>query len=159
MGNQVSFGYSGTGLPPRATARSGAINPSGIPSYLRPSEAFIPPAGGVFFGQTIKSPSIGHFLLAVGINKQVGDYLMQRYFDVAHPVARCVHWPSFQAQYADFWGHIEHNSEPRASTQALVFAAWFTAAVSLTDGQVEAQFNSKKMDLVQRMQLGIETAL
>ena len=147
MGSILNPGCFRTPLPPGTS----------IPSCMRPSEAYLPPADGLLFGQAMKSPPLGYFL--DGITKSVGDHLLRRYLIAVHPIARCVHWPTFHAQYISFWDNITRNNEPRAPTQALVFAAWFTAAVSLDEQQVQMELKVSKSDLVHRLQLGTETAL
>ncbi len=124
---------------------------------MRPSDEYLPPAGGFLFGQVLKLPPCGYFLN--GITRSICDYLMGRYLLAVHPISRCVHWPTFHAQYVDFWEDINRSNEPRAPAQALVFAAWFTAAVSLDEHQVESKLKVKKVELVQRLQIGTETAL
>lgn len=51
------------------------------------------------------------------------------------------------------------NYEPRSSTQAVVFGAWFSAAVSLDDASVQRDFGLTKYALVERFKIGVETAL
>ncbi len=83
---------------------------------------------------------------------------MRRYFEAVHPIARCVHRPSLEASYAAFWEDVRQNIEPRASVQAVVFAAWFSAAVSVDEGFCRGQ-ECNKTQLVLHMKIGTETAL
>ena len=126
-----------------------------IPEFLRPGASYIPPTSGFFFGQTVQSPSLLDFLP----NREQGHSLIRRYFDAVHPIARCVHRPSFETQYASFWEDITHYYEPRPSIQAVVFAAWFSAAVSLDEMRVNSEFGLAKTHLVENLKVGTEVAL
>jgi hypothetical protein len=84
--------------------------------------------------------------------------LMQRYFDAVHPIARCVHRPSLEMQYATFWEDVALGIEPRPSVQALVFAAWFSAAVSLDEARAQT-YGFSRANLVENMKIGTEAAL
>ncbi|KAK4220149.1 hypothetical protein QBC37DRAFT_271125 [Rhypophila decipiens] len=150
-------------LPPsNGSVPSSSSSDFEIPEFLRPGASYIPPTSGFFFGQ-VSSPSLLHFLP----NQATGDKLMMRYFEAVHPIARCVHRPSFEPVYASFWDDVNQGFEPRASVQALVFAAWFSAAVSLADDNEAAQVTSlagsglffSRSQLVENMKVGTEAAL
>lgn len=126
-----------------------------IPDFLRPGTSYIPPTSGVFFGQVVQSPNLLTFLPA----KPAGDRLLQYYFESVHPIARCVHRPSLEAQYASFWEEAADGYEPRASAQAVVFAAWFSAAVALDEAAINREFGLTKANLVENMKVGTEVAL
>lgn len=126
-----------------------------LPDFLRPGASYIAPTGGFFFGQVIQSPSILEFLPS----EHDGDRLIHRYFEAVHPIARCVHRALFEALYDTFREDVRRWFEPRASTQAVVFAALFSAAVSLDEGDVEKEYGVTKSVLVTRMKLGTESAL
>src|SRR3569833_478431 len=126
-----------------------------IPDFLRPSDSYIPPTSGFFFGQVGQSPSILSLLPA----EDAGDRRMQRYFDAVHPIARCIHRPSFEIEYAAFWDDVRHNYEPRPSIQAVVFAAWFSAVVSLDEAVVNRDYGLTKSQLTEHMKIATETAL
>lgn len=126
-----------------------------VPDFLRPGTSYIPPTSGVFFGQVVQSPSLLTFLPA----KPAGDRLLQYYFESVHPIARCVHRPSFETQYASFWEEAADGYEPRASAQAVVFAAWFSAAVALEETTINREFGLTKANLVENMKMGTEVAL
>lgn len=133
-----------------------------IPEFLRPGTSYIPPTSGYFFGQVIESPSLSNFLPS----RPTGDKLIMRYFEAVHPIARCVHRPSFEPIYASFWDEVNQGIEPRASVQALVFAAWFSAAVSLRDDNDAAQVAGmsaglcfSRSQLIEKMKVGTEAAL
>jgi hypothetical protein len=91
--------------------------------------------------------------------RDVGDRLLQQYWDAVHPIARCVHRPSFEGQYASFWQNIANYYEPPPPLQSLVFAAWFTAAVSLDEARAEPEYGFTKQYLIEHMKVGIECAL
>jgi hypothetical protein len=149
-------GYGAPAGPPPGVGLSPEMpGPDAIPDFLKPSASYIPPTSGFFFGQVIQSPSLLSFLPT----KDAGDRLMQRYFDAVHPVARCVHRPSFEIEYATFWDDILNNYEPRASVQAVVFAAWLSAAVSLDEATANADFGFTRANLTEHMKIGTETAL
>lgn len=126
-----------------------------VPDFLRPTAAYIPPTSGFFFGQTGHPPSLLHLLPP----KFVGDGLMNRYFAAVHPIARCVHKQSFQTLYENFWLEILNNIEPRASAQAVVFAAWFSACVSMDEEEVLREFGEYKTKLLDAMKIGTEVSL
>jgi hypothetical protein len=91
--------------------------------------------------------------------RDIGDRLLQRYWDAVHPIARCVHRQSFEKQYASFWQNIANYYEPPAPLQALIFAAWFTAAVSLDETRANAEYGFSKQYLTDHMKVGTECAL
>ncbi|KAG8165101.1 hypothetical protein KVR01_005376 [Diaporthe batatas] len=126
-----------------------------MPEFLRPGTSYIPPTSGVFFGKVVQSPSLLTFLPT----KPAGDRLIQYYFESVHPIARCVHRPSFEVQYATFWEEAADGYEPRASAQAVVFSAWLSAAVALDETAINREFGLTKANLVENMKVGTEVAL
>ncbi|KAJ0121663.1 fungal specific transcription factor domain-containing protein [Diaporthe amygdali] len=145
-----------SGPPSQPSAVSDSNGPEqSIPDFLRPGASYIPPTSGVLFGQAVQSPCLLTFLPA----KPAGDRLLQHYFEAVHPIARCVHRPSFEVQYAGFWEEATAGYEPRASTQAVVFAAWFSAAVALDEAVINRDFGFTKVNLVENMKIGTEVAL
>lgn len=143
--------------PPNQTGpfSDSAGSDQSLPDYLRPSASYIPPTSGVFFGQVVQSPSLLSFLPT----KPAGDRLLEHYFDAVHPIARCVHKPSFEAQYEGFWEEATSGYEPRASVQAVVFAAWFSAVVAMDESVINREFGFTKANLVENMKVGTEVAL
>lgn len=109
----------------------------------------------MFFGQAVQLPSLLTLLPA----KPAGDRLLEHYFAAVHPIARCVHRPSFEAQYAGFWEELAVGYEPRPSAQAVVFAAWLSAAVALDETIINREFVCTKATLVENMKSGTEAAL
>ena len=122
--------------------------------FLRPGESYLAPTSGFFFGQTGQPLPLLDLLLP----QDIGHMLVRRYFEAVHPIARCVHRPSFEQMYRTFWDDVRQNIEPRASVQAVVFAAWFSAAVSV-DEVFARQHGCTKTQLVTRVKIGTETAL
>jgi hypothetical protein len=139
----------GGGMPPGARGSDGSI-----PDFLRPGPEYIPPSSGFFFGLTVDTPSLEHLLLP----RPTTDRLIQQYFTAVHPIARVVHRPSFEADYENFWDEVYNNYEPRASLQAVVYAAMFSAAVSMDESLIN-QIGYAKAALLERLKLGTEIAL
>lgn len=126
-----------------------------IPDFLRPGVSYIPPTSGVFFGQVVQSPPLLDFLPG----KSTGDWLLNRYFEAVHPIARCIHRPSFEVQYKSFWEEVTAGLLPRASVQAVVFAAWFSSAVATAESTISQELGLNKANLVESMKIGTEVAL
>lgn len=125
-----------------------------IPDFLKPGDSYLAPTSGFFFGQFTESPTLLGLLPPI----ELGHRLMHRYLEAVHPIARCVHRSSFEAIYTSFWEEVRQGIEPRASVQAVVFAAWFSAAVSVDDSFCRGQ-DCSKAQLVLHMKIGTETAL
>lgn len=107
-------------------------------------------------GQTAHPPTPLNMMLPT---KSISDGLMEQYFRAVHPIARCVHRPSFEAQYRAFWDEVCSNFEPRPSTQAVMFAAMFSAAVSLDDKVSVQRFGFDRETLINNLKAGVESAL
>ncbi|KAI3400448.1 hypothetical protein diail_3069 [Diaporthe ilicicola] len=151
-----SFPPNLSGPPSQPGTFSDSSGPEqSIPDFLRPGASYIPPTSGVFFGQVVQSPCLLTFLPS----RPAGDFLLQHYFEAVHPIARCVHRPSFEVQYEGFWEEAAAGYEPRASAQAVVFAAWFSAAVALDEVVINSEFGITKANLVENMKIGTEVAL
>ncbi|KAK4043013.1 hypothetical protein C8A01DRAFT_13430 [Parachaetomium inaequale] len=125
-----------------------------LPDFLKPGDSYLAPTSGFFFGQFAQSPSFLNLLPP----QELGHRLMRRYLEAVHPIARCLHRPSFEGMYTLFWDDVRQNIEPRSSIQAVVFAAWFSAAVSTDDSFFRDQ-ECSKAQLVMHMKIGTETAL
>ncbi|KAK4193544.1 fungal-specific transcription factor domain-containing protein [Podospora australis] len=127
----------------------------GLPDFLKPGESYLPPTSGFFFGQSGVSPPLLQLLPGV----ELGNRLADRYLTAVHPIAPCVHRPSFEVLYRAFWEEISLNYEPSASVQAVVFAAWFSAAVSLDEVTAQQHYGHTKAEIVAHMKIATETAL
>lgn len=92
-------------------------------------------------------------------SKNAADTLVAQYFHAVHYVARAVHRPTFEAQYSLFWRNIASNTEPAPSQQAIIFAAMFSAAVSMTEDDVTKSFGTTKATLLDSLRSGTEMAL
>ncbi|KAL2271204.1 hypothetical protein VTJ83DRAFT_575 [Remersonia thermophila] len=125
-----------------------------LPDFLKPGGSYLPPSSGFFFGQFDQPPSFMYLLPPSAL----AHPLMRRYFEAVHPIARCVHRPSLEGAYASFWDDVRQNVEPRASIQTVVFAAWFSAAVTVDDAFCR-EHHCDKTQLVLQMKLGTEVAL
>lgn len=139
---------------PNVDFSMGTSDPS-WPDYLRPGANYIPPSNGLLMGQVSGAPSLESLLPTKG----AADRLIQQYFDAVYPIVRCVHRPSFEASYREFWDHVFENIEPRPSLQALVFAAMFSGAVSMDDAMAQEEFGKPQRELCEMLKLGTETAL
>lgn len=123
-----------------------------MPDFLRPGSQYLVPTSGFFFGQVVvDQPSILQFLPP----RVSGDRLMRQYYTSVHPIAPCTHRPSLELTYATFWDEIEAGFEPRPSTQAVVFAAMFSGAVSM-DEDLGGYPNG---NWIASLKMGTETAL
>lgn len=166
---QIQAGLSGNPATPPPVYPGGGPRPSpgidsmsdaapsetSIPDFLRPGTSYIAPSSGFFFGQVGQMPTFINFLPT----RDIGDRLLQRYWDAVHPIARCVHRQSFEHQYATFWQNIASYYEPPTPLQALVFAAWFTAAVSLDETRANPEYGFSKQYLIDHMKVATECAL
>ncbi|KAJ4421218.1 hypothetical protein N0V82_003850 [Gnomoniopsis sp. IMI 355080] len=66
---------------------------------------------------------------------------------------------SEEGQYNSFWEEATAGYEPRSSIQAVVFAAWFSAAVAMDENVVNQEFGFTKTNLVENMKIATEVAL
>ena len=124
-------------------------------SYIGPGPDYIAPASSFFFPGTNMNTSLIDYLPS----KNAGDRLVAQYFYAVHPVTRAVHRQTFEAQYTLFWGQIATGTEPMPSHQAIIFAAMFSAAVSLSEEEISRQFGTSKAALVDSLRSGTELAL
>jgi len=124
-------------------------------SYIGPGPDYIAPASSFFFPGTNMNTTLIDYLPT----KNASDQLIAQYFAAVHLVARAVHRPTFEAQYALFWGQIATGTEPIPSHQAMIFAAMLSAAVSFTDDQISRTFGTTKAALVDSLRSGSEMAL
>lgn len=124
-------------------------------SYIGPGPDYIAPASSFFFPGTNASTTLMDYLPS----KDAADQLIAQYYRSVHEIAKIVHRPTLEAQYTLFWNNIATGTEPLPSLQAILFAAMFSAAVSLTDGQAITRFNTSKAALVDSLRSGTEMAL
>ena len=124
--------------------------------FMQPVPTPLQPSSGLMLGQSAHPPVPLDMLLPA---KAISDGLMAQYFQCVHPVARCLHGPSFQVKYQAFWDEIHSNVTPRPSTQALIFAVMFSAAVSLDDKAAVQRFGYSRDALLHNFKTGAESAL
>jgi hypothetical protein len=92
-------------------------------------------------------------------SKNVADSLLNHYWIAVHPVARVLHRPTFERQWASFWQQVHGGVEPLASLQALVMATLMSATISLSDQAISMQLGVPKLQLLRSFQQGAESAL
>ncbi|KAI2629013.1 hypothetical protein GGS21DRAFT_492565 [Xylaria nigripes] len=132
------------------------VSDASLPDYLKPTNQYIVPTSGFFFGQVGESPNILQFLPY----RTVADRLMDQYFRAVHPIAPCSHRPSMEAAYATFWEEITTGFEPRSSTQAMIFATMFSGIISMNEDVVFHELGGyPKANWVASLKMGTETAL
>lgn len=158
--NDVTGGRSRWSTSPRAVDHRDNKNEqtkiqASPKSYIGPGPDYIAPAASFFFPGT----NVNTTLLDYLPTKTAADQLIAQYFDAVHYVARIVHRPTLEAQYTLFWGSIATGSEPAPSMQAIIFAAMFSAAVSMDDGQITRRFGTSKASLIDSLRSGSEMAL
>jgi hypothetical protein len=83
--------------------------------------------------------------------RHVADQLIAQYLDAVHPVARLIHQPTFERQYTMFWSNLTNGTLTPAPIQAILFAAMFSAAVSLSDDAAASFSEMQKHTLVERL--------
>ncbi|KAK9770642.1 hypothetical protein AB5N19_05354 [Seiridium cardinale] len=134
----------------------GGTSEMSMPDFLKPGAQFLAPGSGFFFGQVVEQPSILSFLP----HRPAADRLMRQYFSSVHPIAPCCHRPTLENVYANFWEEINANYEPRASTQAVIFAALFNGAVAMDENVVLRELGGfPKGNWMASLKMGTETAL
>lgn len=124
-------------------------------SYVGPGPEYIAPSSSFFFPGTNMSTNLLDYLPG----KIVADQLIEQYWRAVHYMCKTVHRPTFEAQYSLFWDQIRSNREPVAPVQAIILAAMFSAAVSLTHEETMNRFNTSKTALVDSLRSGTEFAL
>lgn len=124
-------------------------------SHTGPPPDYIAPTSNFLFLSPNNSNSIYDFLP----DRSTADRLISQYWQAVHHMCKAVHRPTFEGQYTDFWTKLATGSEPAAQYQAIVFAAMFAAAVSMTSEQTLQSFSVPKSVLVCRLRSGTESAL
>jgi hypothetical protein len=127
----------------------------GIEDSFHPGKDYIAPSSGFFFAAEPQRSTLIHYLPS----KQVADRLLQRYWESCHLVAKVLHRPTFERQWDDFWNKVHLGNEPPPSLQALVMATLFSAVTSMEDDFVQYQFRVPKVQLLDTVQQGTESAL
>ncbi|KAK8089822.1 hypothetical protein PG997_004783 [Apiospora hydei] len=135
----------------------GGASDISMPDFLRPGAQYIAPTSGLFFSQVIEQPSLSTFLPC----REYADRFLRQYFLSVHPIATCAQRASLEETYAAFWNVVnEGYFEPRASTQAIVFAALFSGAVAMDENDAVRELGGfAKENWVHSLKMGTETAL
>lgn len=123
--------------------------------YLGPGPDYIAPASSFFFPTQLGRSMLNQYLPS----RNFCDILMTQYWQAVHQIVPTVHKPTYEKKYLSFWDHIAAGTEPPASMQALMFAAIFTAAVSMSDTECMQRLGVPKVTLVERLQSSTETSL
>jgi hypothetical protein len=124
--------------------------------WLKPGPTYIAPASGFFFGQNSNHKgAFANFLPS----KSAADRIIRQYFTAVHPIAKAVHRPAFEREYAIFWDEVSLGIEPPNSVQAMIFAAMFSGVVSMDEPIIFQDFGVSKSTLTGNLKLGTETAL
>jgi hypothetical protein len=127
------------------------------PEYdlAKPALDFITPSSSFFFAPEPQKSSFMVYLPS----KNVADSLLNHYWIAVHPVARIVHRPTFERQWALFWQQVHGGHEPLASLQALVMGLLMSTVISLSEQAISMQLGVEKIQLLRSFQLGAESAL
>jgi Fungal specific transcription factor domain len=125
------------------------------PELVAPSHEYLVPSSNFFFTGNSSQGSLLQFIPA----KSIANRLLDQYWDAVHHVARVLHRPTFERQWAYFWECTDHGVEPPASIQALVMGVLLSATISLKADNVAMQFNVPKSTLIDSFQKGVEVAL
>ncbi|KAK8083280.1 hypothetical protein PG996_002061 [Apiospora saccharicola] len=139
------------------TMSDGGASDISMPDFLRPGSQYIAPTSGLFFSQVIEQPSLSTFLPC----REYADRFLRQYFLSVHPIATCAQRASLEETYAAFWNVVDAGLyEPRASTQAIVFAALFSGAVAMDENDAVRELGGfAKDNWVHSLKMGTETAL
>jgi hypothetical protein len=129
--------------------------PDHATDFLAPGPSYIAPGSGFLFGDVGSKRSLLNFLPA----KAAADMLVRSYFECVHPIARVVHWPSFQLHYDNFWTSVLAGLEPPAWQQSLVLAVLFSAVAGMNEHDVTGIFARPKATILGNFQTGTEVAL
>lgn len=123
--------------------------------YLAPGQNFLTLQSDFMFGSPLRQESACKYLPS----KYVADRLLEQYWNAVHPVARAVHRLSFEQKYTKLWCDVINHSKSIASTEAVVLAALFAGAVSISDPETFQELGSSRTDLIDKLQKGTELAL
>jgi len=125
------------------------------PELVAPGKDFTAPSSSFFFADEPKRSSILQYLPA----KSIADRLLEQYWEAVHYMARVVHRPTYERQWAHFWECIHMGVEPPASMQALVMGTLLSSLMSLSEDRVAYEFGAVKSQLLDSFRQGTESAL
>ncbi|KAH8727163.1 fungal-specific transcription factor domain-containing protein [Phaeosphaeriaceae sp. PMI808] len=143
------------GLPEGENLNSNPPSAQNLHNWMAPSQSYIAPSSSFFFSPGVEKTSLMTFLPS----KSLVDRLITHYWDAVHVIAMILHRPSFEKQYEKFWPHLSAGVEPRASFQAVIFAALLASIISIPKHQVFTLFGVDKQSLVDNFKHGTEAAL
>lgn len=126
-----------------------------IPDFLRPSSDYITPSSSALFGHLTAVPVVQKLLPS----SWICDFLKNTYFTNVHPIASCLHQPTFEQQFREFLIHVDRGRQPRRPRQALVFSMLFSGVVAADADEIAVQLNVRKVDLVALVKYGVEASL
>ncbi len=135
-------GGEGRALPPPQPAVS--IPPAS--EWLKPGPAYIMPSSGFFFGGTG-----GHATSLIDFlpSRRAADRLIKQYFTSVHQICQILHRPTFEREYESFWDEVSLGIEPPNSVQTIVFAAMFSAVVSMEESTILFDFGVSKASMIE----------
>ncbi|KAH8815015.1 fungal-specific transcription factor domain-containing protein [Xylogone sp. PMI_703] len=123
-------------------------------TWIRPGPSYVAPASGFLFGPHTVQHSLMEFLPS----RVVADKLITQYFTAVHPIAQIVHRPSFEKEYGQFWDDVSLGIEPPTSAQAIMFAAMFSATVSMDESVTLRDFGVSKQSLQDNFKTATESS-
>lgn len=126
-----------------------------IPDFLRPSRDYITPSSSALFGHLTAVPTVQKLLPS----SWICGFLKNTYFTNVHPIASCLHQPTFEQEFSEFLLLVDRGRQPRRPRQALVFAVLFSGVVAADENEIAVQFNVRKVDLVALVKYGVEASL
>lgn len=123
--------------------------PDGTSYCFQPGDTYIAPISGFPFsdglGDETHRPT-----------RELADILMKQYWTCVHPITRTIHKPSFERAYCMFWA----GGRTPTSTRALIFAAMFSAVVSMPkDHPILHQIRDEEGNLLEKFQSSTEALL
>lgn len=90
---------------------------------------------------------------------RMAPQILKAYWKCAHPVARIVHKPSFEARWDMYWDLVRAYKMPPKSLQALVSAILFTGVIAMPSDEFYKRFRQEKHFWIKRLQILTANAL
>lgn len=122
---------------------------------MAPGPDYIAPVSTFFFPEAMPPGASMNYMPSQGLS----DQLIAQYLAAVHPIARVVHQPSFERQYSIFWQCVNSGTSPPAPLQSIIFAALFSAAVSLPEDVTLQIAGMPKSLLVDRLRSATEMSM
>ena len=124
-------------------------------SVFSPGPSYISPRSDLFFSKARCPNTLVDFLPS----RVAADRLLKQYWEAVHPIAKVLHRPTFEKQYAEFWSDISKDLAPVPSLQALVFAVLFAASTSISEHVALGTFGIPQKKLIENFQVATEMGL